>query len=107
MLGRFFYLHIVKSTPCNQSYKRLGFFIFTQTFTSYFTFVMVFHIAALILSLKLRFRISSLAMNSQQDISKKDFIKTSYSYAKFTFSSVAYLYSLSILTEMSTSSVIP
>ena len=52
MLGRFFYLHIVKSSPCNQSCKRLGLIVFTPTFTPYFTFLIVFHIVALILSLK-------------------------------------------------------
>ena len=51
-LARFFYLHIVESTPCNQSCKRLGFCITTPTFTSYFTFFIGFHIFALILSLK-------------------------------------------------------
>ena len=38
MLERFFYLHIVKSTPYNQSCKRLGFLVFILTFTSHFTF---------------------------------------------------------------------
>ena len=52
MLGRFFYLQIVKSTPCNQTCKRLGFFIATPTFTPYFTFLIGFHILALILVLK-------------------------------------------------------
>ena len=38
-------------------------------------------------------------MNSQYDISIKYIIKTSHSYTKFKFSSVSYLYSLSILAE--------
>ena len=65
MLGCFFYLHIVKSTTCDQSYKRLGFLIFTLSFTSCLMFFKVFHIVALSLSLKRRFCISSHAMTSQ------------------------------------------
>ena len=49
-----------------------------------------------IIALILRFRISSHTMNSHLVISKRDFIKISYSYAKFIFSSVAYLYFLTI-----------
>ena len=37
LLGHLFYLHIVKSTPGNQSCKGLGFLSFILTFTSYFT----------------------------------------------------------------------
>ena len=33
MIGRYFYLHIVKSMPCNQACKSLGFLIFILTFT--------------------------------------------------------------------------
>ena len=35
-------------------------------------------------------------MNSREDVFKRDFIKASYKYAKIIFSSVGYLYSLSI-----------
>ena len=52
MLGRLFYFHIVKSTPCDQSFKRVGFLIFTLTFTSHLTCFKGFHIVALSLSLK-------------------------------------------------------
>ena len=52
MLGRFFYIHIVESSPCNQSYKQLGSFMFTPTSMSYFTFLTGVRIIALIISLK-------------------------------------------------------
>ena len=42
MIGRLFYLHIVKSTPNNQAWKRRGFLIFILTLTSHFTFLYVF-----------------------------------------------------------------
>ena len=42
MIGRLFNLHIVKSTPNNQTWKRQGFFIFILTITSHFTFSYVF-----------------------------------------------------------------
>ena len=42
MIGRFFYLHIDKSMPNNQTWKRLGFLIFILTLTSYFKFSYVF-----------------------------------------------------------------
>ena len=32
-IGRYFYLHIVKSMPCNQACKSLSFLIFILTFT--------------------------------------------------------------------------
>ena len=38
MIVRLFNLHIVKSTPNNQTWKRRGFFIFILTLTSHFTF---------------------------------------------------------------------
>ena len=38
MIGRLFYLHIVKSTPNKQACKRQGFLTFILTFTSHFTF---------------------------------------------------------------------
>ena len=38
MIGRLFDLHIVKSTPNNQTWKRRGFLIFILTLTSHFTF---------------------------------------------------------------------
>ena len=38
MIGRLFNLHIVKSTPNNQTWKRRGFLIFILTLTSHFTF---------------------------------------------------------------------
>ena len=38
MIGRLFNLHIGKSTPNNQTWKRRGFLIFILTLTSYFTF---------------------------------------------------------------------
>ena len=42
MIGRLFNLHIVKSTPNNQTCKRWGFTIFILTLTSHFTFSYVF-----------------------------------------------------------------
>ena len=42
MVGRLFNLHIVKSTPNNQTWKRWGFLIFILTLTSHFTFSYVF-----------------------------------------------------------------
>ena len=42
MIGRLFSLHIVKSTPNNQTWKRRGFLIFILTLTSHFTFSYVF-----------------------------------------------------------------
>ena len=45
MTGRLFNLHIVKSTPNNQTWKRRFFFIFILTLTSHFTFS-CFHIVA-------------------------------------------------------------
>ena len=42
MIGRLFNLHIVKSTPNNQAWKRWGFLIFILTLTSHFTFSYVF-----------------------------------------------------------------
>ena len=38
MIGRLFYLQIVKSTPNNQAWKRRGFLIFILTLTSQFMF---------------------------------------------------------------------
>ena len=38
MIGRLFDLHIVESTPNNQTWERQGFLIFILTLTSYFTF---------------------------------------------------------------------
>ena len=49
-LGRFFCLHIVKSTSCDQSCKILGLLIFTLMFTSHLTFYKGFYIVALSLS---------------------------------------------------------
>ena len=65
MLGRFFYLHIIKSTPYNQSCKRLGFLIFIPTFMSHLYVLMCFHLVALIVSLKWRLHTSSRANDSQ------------------------------------------
>ena len=42
MSGRLFNLHIVKSTPNNQTWKRRGFLIFILMLTSHFTFSYVF-----------------------------------------------------------------
>ena len=42
MIGRLFNLHIVKSTPINQTWKRRGFLILILTLTSHFTFSYVF-----------------------------------------------------------------
>ena len=42
MIGRLLNLHIVKSTPNNQTWKRRGFLIFILTLTSHFTFSYVF-----------------------------------------------------------------
>ena len=42
MIGRLFNLHIVKSTPNNQTLKRRGFLIFILTLTSHFTLSYVF-----------------------------------------------------------------
>ena len=42
LLRHFFYLHIVKSTPGNQSCKGLGFLSFILTFKSYFTLSCLF-----------------------------------------------------------------
>ena len=41
-IGRLFNLHIVKSAPNNQTWKRQGFLIFTLTLASHFTFSYVF-----------------------------------------------------------------
>ena len=48
ILGCFFYLLIVESTPCNQSFKRLGFLIYDLRHILRFH---VFNLVALILSL--------------------------------------------------------
>ena len=95
MLRRLFYLHIVKSTLCDQSCKRFGFLIFTLTFTSHFTFLWVL-ICSVNSIVKMTFSHLMDAMNSRGIIFKRDFIKTSYKYAKIIFSSVWYLYSLNI-----------
>ena len=42
MIGRLLNLHIVKSTPNNQTWKRRGFLIFIQNVTSDLTFSYVF-----------------------------------------------------------------
>ena len=42
IIGRLFNLHIVKSTPNNQTLKRRGFLIFILTLTSHFTLSYVF-----------------------------------------------------------------
>ena len=42
MIGRLFNMHIVKSTPNNQTWKRRDFLIFFLTLTSHFTFSYVF-----------------------------------------------------------------
>ena len=42
MIESLFNLHIVKSTPNNQTWKRRGFLIFILTLTSHFTFSYVF-----------------------------------------------------------------
>ena len=42
LIGSLFNLHIVKSTPNNQTWKRRGFLIFILTLTSHFTFSYVF-----------------------------------------------------------------
>ena len=51
MIGRLFNLHIVKSTPNNQTWKRQGFLIFILTLTSHFT-LSCFHHVALHIALK-------------------------------------------------------
>ena len=87
MPGRFIYLHIVRSTPCNQSCKILSFMFFSLMFTSHFALlffspssvndVFAFHHMPLIFS-------------------KNYFKEISYNYAKITVLFVAYLYSLGI-----------
>ena len=42
IIGRLLNLHIVKSTPNNQTWKRRGFFTFILTLTSHFTFSYIF-----------------------------------------------------------------
>ena len=42
VIGRLFDLHIVKSTPTNQPWKRRGFLIFILTLMSHFTSLYVF-----------------------------------------------------------------
>ena len=42
MIGRLFNLHVVKSTPKNQTWKRRVFLIFILTLTSHFTLSYVF-----------------------------------------------------------------
>ena len=42
MIGRLSNLHIVKSTPNNQTWKRRGVLIFILTLTSHFTFSYIF-----------------------------------------------------------------
>ena len=42
MIGRLLNLHIVKSTPNNQTWNNRGFLIFILTLTSHFTFSYVF-----------------------------------------------------------------
>ena len=46
LIGRVFNLHIVKSTPNNQTWKRRGFLIFILTLTPHFTFSYFFHLVA-------------------------------------------------------------
>ena len=55
-----------------------------------------FHLVALNVALKSRFGISSQATNTQLEIYKRYFTKPSFKHAKNIFSSVAFLYSLSI-----------
>ena len=43
MFGRLFNLHIVKSTPNNQTWKNRGFLIFILTLTSHFFVFICFH----------------------------------------------------------------
>ena len=69
---------------------------FIQTFTSQFAFSMVFDGLTLILSIKLCFLISSYATSGLEDISKRDFIKTSNTYVTVELVCVAYFNSLSI-----------
>ena len=42
MIGRLFNLHIVKSTPNNQTWETRGFLTFILTLTSYYTLSYVF-----------------------------------------------------------------
>ena len=66
--------------------------------TSQFAFFMVFNVFTLILSIKCRFLISSHATSSLEDISKRDFIKTSNTTVTVELVCVAYFNSLSILS---------
>ena len=87
MLGHFFYLHIVKSTPCNQSCKILGFLFLIFWRSRHILRFIVFSYCSVNSNIKMTF----------SHFFKRDFIKSPFSYAKISFSSVAYLYSLSIV----------
>ena len=69
MIGHLFYLHIVKSTPNNQAWKRRGFLIFILALMSHLTFLKIF---------------------------KRDFTKLSFKHANIILRYVVFLYSLSM-----------
>ena len=76
--------------------EKTFFFKFYSAFNVTFYVFICFHLVALTVALKLRFAISSHAINTQLDIFKRDFTKPSFKHAKKNiFRSVAFLYSLS------------
>ena len=68
MLGCFIYLHIVKSTTCNQTCKGCFFLSFVLAVHVTFSIIMSFYLVALIRTLKWRIRISAHAINIQLKI---------------------------------------
>ena len=55
MIGRLFNLHIVESTPNNQTWKRRGFLIFIVTLTTYFYVFIFFSSCSIKCSVKMTF----------------------------------------------------
>ena len=100
MIGRLFNLHIVKSTPNNQIWKRRGFLIFILTLTSHFTFHM-FSSCSVKCSVKMTFWYFITCYIYSIRNFKIDFAKPSFKHAKVIFFSVAFLYSFSIYIQES------
>ena len=95
MIGRLFNLHIVKSTPNNQPWKRRG-FLDLLTLTSILRFHM-FSSCSVKCSVKMTFWYFITCCKYLIRNFKGDFTKPSFKHAKIKFLSVAFLYSLSIV----------
>ena len=76
--------------------EKTGFLdLYSDGNVTFYVFV-CFHLVAYNVALKCRFGVSSHAINTQDEIFKRDFTKPSFKHAKIIFLSVAFLYSLSI-----------